>query len=226
MSNCIVEVQNLRKDFNGTSIFRGVNFRIMPRETVSICGNSGSGKTTLVNVLSLLEPPTQGNIFWQNENVTNANSGKISQLRPKIFGYIFQQCNLIPELNVLENLLFPTRIISIIKKSDIEFAKKLLGQVNLCGIEQRNVSTLSGGERQRVAAVRAMINHPKIIIADEPTGNLDVKSADATMDMIMNLCDAHGSSLLLITHNQRFAERMQTSYVLGNASLKKLSDHL
>ncbi|MDR1413655.1 MAG: ATP-binding cassette domain-containing protein [Puniceicoccales bacterium] len=221
MSDFIVEVQNLKKAFAGTLVFRGINLQISPGETISICGNSGSGKTTLVNVLSLLEPATQGNIFWKNENVTNAKSTKISQLRPKIFGYIFQQYNLIPELNVMENLLFPKRIIATIEKSDIEFARKLLEQVRLEGIEGRSIATLSGGERQRVAAIRAMINHPPIIIADEPTGSLDMKSADATMNMIVDLCQAQRSALLLITHNQRFAERMHTSYALNNESLER-----
>ncbi|MDR2779127.1 MAG: ABC transporter ATP-binding protein [Puniceicoccales bacterium] len=222
MNDYIVELEDIQKKFENVLILKDVSFGIKERETISICGESGAGKTTLINIMGLLEPPTHGTIFWEGQKTITYGIEKISQLRAKIFGYIFQRCNLIPELNVIENILFPKRITSKIRTSDIEFAQQLLRLVQLGGFEERNVLTLSGGESQRVAAVRAMINRPRIIIADEPTGSLDEKSANIIMDMIINLCREYGSSLLLITHNQLFAKKMQTSYVLNNSKLKQL----
>jgi ABC-type lipoprotein export system ATPase subunit len=220
MNDYIVELKNIQKKFENVLVLKDVSFGIEERETISICGISGAGKTTLINIIGLLEFPTHGSISWEDQNIIVYGGKKISKMRAKIFGYIFQRCNLIPELNVIENILFPRRIISEISISDIEFAKELLRRVHLDGLENRSVWTLSGGESQRVAVVRAMINHPRIIIADEPTGSLDEKSANVTMDMIINLCEEYGSSLLLITHNQLFAKRMQTSYILHNSELK------
>ncbi|MDR1232809.1 MAG: ATP-binding cassette domain-containing protein [Puniceicoccales bacterium] len=220
MNDYIVELKNIQKKFENVLVLKDVNFGIRDRETISICGTSGAGKTTLINIIGLLELPTHGNIFWEDQNAIICNAKKISQMRGKIFGYIFQRCNLIPELNVIENILFPKRITSKISISDMEFARELLQRVHLGGFENRNVWTLSGGESQRVAVVRAMINRPRIVIADEPTGSLDEKSAHITMDMIVNLCREYGSSLLLITHNQLFAKKTQTSYILNNSELK------
>ncbi|MDR1433196.1 MAG: ATP-binding cassette domain-containing protein [Puniceicoccales bacterium] len=218
----IVKLGNVRKTFGDFMVFDDVSFGIKRRETVSICGDSGSGKTTLVNVIGLLEQPTHGRIFWNGKSVINQKMSYVAKLRSEMFGYIFQRCNLILELNVIENLLFPRRIADKIDSGDVAFAKKLLNQVKLDGFEERNVSTLSGGERQRVAAIRAMMNNPRVIIADEPTGSLDEKSANLVMDMIINLCDTYDSSLLLITHNPRFAQKMQTAYVLSNCTLTRV----
>ncbi|MDR2738170.1 MAG: ABC transporter ATP-binding protein, partial [Puniceicoccales bacterium] len=195
MSDFILELRNVQKKFQHIIIFDGINLAVNRRETVSICGNSGSGKTTLGNVAGLIEPPNIGSVIWNGEDMTDEKMSRISKLRPKIFGYIFQQCNLIPELNVMENILLPKRIMSQIARQDIDFAKTLLKQVNLDGFDLRHISTLSGGERQRIAAIRAMINHPPVVVADEPTGSLDEKSADSTMDMIIGLCKLHGSAL-------------------------------
>jgi ABC-type lipoprotein export system ATPase subunit len=222
MSEYIVELRNVEKIFQKTTLFSGVNLGVGAQESISICGDSGSGKTTLVNIFGLLEPPTDGDVYWMGENVTKERTARISRLRSKIFGYVFQHCNLFPELDVLENLLFPRRIAGKIEESDIEFAEILLAQVRLAGFENRRIATLSGGERQRVAVIRAMMNHPHVIVADEPTGNLDSQSAALVMDMIVDVCRAHGSSLLLITHNPKFAERMGTMYLLAETRLRKI----
>jgi lipoprotein-releasing system ATP-binding protein len=124
---------------------------------------------------------------------------------------------------VIENILFPKMVASsVITRADIDLAEDLLRRVRLGGIGGRDVTHLSGGERQRIAVIRAVINRPLVVIADEPTGSLDEKSADLTMEMIVDLCRSHGSALLLITHNRRFAGRMQTSYSLQRGELKKM----
>ncbi|MDR3144108.1 MAG: ABC transporter ATP-binding protein [Puniceicoccales bacterium] len=222
MSNIIAELRDVRKNFQDSLIFSGIDLWIEEGETIGICGDSGSGKTTLMNVLGMLDRPSGGSVIWEGNDVTGERSSKLSKLRPKLFGYIFQRCNLIPELNVLENLLFPRRIVTGVEQSDVDFAKNLLKRVSMSGAESRNITTLSGGERQRVAVVRAMMNHPKIIIADEPTGSLDERSADAVMDMIVGLCGEYGSALLLITHNGRFAKKMNTSHKLHGGKLEKI----
>ncbi|MDR1595723.1 MAG: ATP-binding cassette domain-containing protein [Puniceicoccales bacterium] len=222
MSNFVAELRDVHKSFGNTVVFCDVNFAIAERDTVSICGDSGSGKTTLINVLGLLEPPTSGRVIWESCEVTYTKMSRVARLRSKIFGYIFQQCNLIPELNVVENLMLPKRIAGEAGEADVDFVRQLLRQTQLTKFENRAVSTLSGGERQKVAAIRAMVNRPRVIVADEPTGNLDEKSANLVMDAIVGLCNSCGSALLLITHNKRFAEKMQTSYVLTNMRLRRM----
>jgi ABC-type lipoprotein export system ATPase subunit len=207
-------------EFQNIPVLRNINFGIKKGETISICGASGSGKTTLINILGLLESPTCGDVLWNGENVTHEKISRVAKLRAKIFGYVFQQCNLIPELNVLENLLFPRRIVAEITEVDTSFARNLLAQVGLVGVEKRDTATLSGGERQRVAAARAMMNHPDIIIADEPTGSLDTRASNLVMDMMVNLCKSSGSTLLLLTHNPIFAKNMEQSYVIDNGTLR------
>jgi ABC-type lipoprotein export system ATPase subunit len=211
----------VRKNFRDAVVLRAASLGIGRCETIAICGDSGSGKTTLVNILGLLDRPNGGNVIWEGADVTAERGSKISKLRPKLFGYIFQQCNLMAELNVLENLLFPRRIISTVERSDIDFAKKLLRVVHMDGCESRTIGTLSGGERQRVAVIRALVNRPKIVIADEPTGSLDERSADIVMDMMIDLCREYESALLLITHSGRFAKKMGSTYALRGGNLEK-----
>ena len=222
MNSSLVELVNICKNFDDVTVLKDINLNIKPHESLSICGISGSGKTTLVNLIGLLQQPTSGKILWYGNDVMTLSAKQISQTRAKTFGYVFQQCHLIPELNVIENILFPKRMIGRVSQEDIAFAHKLLQYVGLKGFEQRNITTLSGGESQRIATIRAMINHPSIVIADEPTGSLDINSATTVIDMLIDLCTQYGSTLLLITHNTKFAEKTDSIYHIENFQLRKV----
>lgn len=225
MSENVIELKNVKKTFTEyrqeLAVLRNINFSMSAGQNVCVCGDSGSGKTTLVNIIGLLERPSGGSVLWQSRDVTMLSQSEVGKSRAKMFGYIFQHYNLIPELNVIENVLFPLRINGNVAHEDIMFAHELLEHVQMSSMHNRFVDHLSGGEKQRVAAVRAMINHPRVIIADEPTGSLDENTGMCVMDAILNMCKYNNSTLLLITHNSKFAERMDIVYQLRNGELHK-----
>ena len=223
MNKTIVELRNIEKRYGDFTVFSGVNLEIGTNQTISICGDSGSGKTTLVNVVGLLEPPTSGSVIWDGQDVTKNSLKTISRTRSSIFGYIFQHSNMIPELNVIENILLPKMISSCVTDDYKKFANALLKYVGLSGAEKNDVQTLSGGEKQRVSVIRAIINRPKVIIADEPTGSLDETSGMNVMKVIMDICEKNSSSLILITHNPKFAQMMDKKFVLNKGNLAQIS---
>lgn len=223
MNKTIVELRNIEKRYGDFTVFSGVNLEIGTNQTISICGDSGSGKTTLVNVVGLLEPPTSGSVIWDGQDVTKNSLKTISRTRSSIFGYIFQHSNMIPELNVIENILLPKMISSCVTDDYKKFANALLKYVGLSGAEKNDVQTLSGGEKQRVSVIRAIINRPKVIIADEPTGSLDETSGMNVMKVIMDICEKNSSSLILITHNPKFAQMMDKKFVLNKGALTQIS---
>ena len=223
MNKTIVELRNIEKRYGDFTVFSGVNLEIGTNQTISICGDSGSGKTTLVNVVGLLESPTSGSVIWDGQDVTKNSLKTISRTRSSIFGYIFQHSNMIPELNVIENILLPKMISSCVTDDDKKFANALLKYVGLSGAEKNDVQTLSGGEKQRVSVIRAIINRPKVIIADEPTGSLDETSGMNVMKVIMDICEKNSSSLILITHNPKFAQMMDKKFVLNKGALTQIS---
>ena len=223
MNKTIVELRNIEKRYGDFTVFSGVNLEIGTNQTISICGDSGSGKTTLVNVVGLLEPPTSGSVIWDGQDVTKNSLKTISRTRSSIFGYIFQHSNMIPELNVIENILLPKMISSCVTDDYKKFSNALLKYVGLSGAEKNDVQTLSGGEKQRVSVIRAIINRPKVIIADEPTGSLDETSGMNVMKVIMDICEKNSSSLILITHNPKFAQMMDKKFVLNKGALTQIS---
>ena len=223
MNKTIVELRNIEKRYGDFTVFSDVNLEIGTNQTISICGDSGSGKTTLVNVVGLLESPTSGSVIWDGQDVTKNSLKTISRTRSSIFGYIFQHSNMIPELNVIENILLPKMISSYVTDDDKKFSYELLKYVGLSGAEKNDVQTLSGGEKQRVSVIRAIINRPKVIIADEPTGSLDETSGMNVMKVIIDVCERNGSSLILITHNPKFAQMMDKKFVLNKGNLAQIS---
>lgn len=215
--NEVIQLKKITKSFNEgplqETVLEGVDFALLPGEKVSICGASGSGKTTLVNIIGLLEWPTSGKVYWQGQDKTESLCKDLAHERASFLGYVFQSCHLMTELNVIENILMTPRLAkNNISKKDQEWAKFLLEAVGLSGKEKRSISTLSGGERQRVAIVRAMMNFPKVIIADEPTGSLDERSADQITDLLLDLCERYHMGMILITHNAFLAKKTEKCY--------------
>ena len=176
----------------------------------SIIGQSGSGKSTLLNILGTLDRPTGGEIVINGVNTKSMNPNQLAKLRNETLGFIFQFHYLLPEFTALENVLLPTRIAGIAEKTVIEKAHSLFEDLNIAARLHHKPSELSGGEAQRVAVARALINSPKIIFADEPTGNLDSKSGLAVMSILQKLND-EGKTVILVTHEAttaRHAKRM------------------
>lgn len=214
----ILEAKQLGKSFpspdGAISVLNGVDFELRRGESVSIRGESGSGKSTLLNVLSGLETTDVGELFWDGKKVSGRSLSWLAALRTNYIGFVFQSYYLAPELNALENVLLGARIAGRINSTVTDRAEALLKRVGM-GHRLRHGSTkLSGGERQRVAVARALINDPPLVLADEPTGNLDEATGLAVMDLLLELAGEEAKSLVLVTHNPEFAKRTQRQLTL------------
>jgi ABC-type lipoprotein export system ATPase subunit len=220
MNSCLpIELRNVSKSFGGRVVTRDVSFRLFAGESVSICGVSGVGKTTLLNIASLLEYPDSGDVFWDGEMVSKKCRIDVCRMRGRMFGFIFQDHNLIHELSVMGNVLLPVRVHSRVKKSDVDFANSLLKTLGMGSRHCSSIDVLSAGERQRVALARALIGRPKVILADEPTGNLDEINAYDALTLMLDMCKQNGSSLLFITHNQKLAALTDRKFLCSTSGI-------
>lgn len=208
----IVEVNNLKKHFfikeMEIEILKGINLKIEEGAIVSLMGESGSGKTTLLNVLAGLMRPTSGMINICNRPINRLSENEICNFRKRKLGFIFQSFNLIPHLSALDNVAYPL-IYSKIKKSErLEKAKEILSKVGLSERLYHKPSELSGGQQQRVSIARALINNPKIIFADEPTGNLDSKSAKEIIMLLKEINQNFNTTFIIVTHSNEISSYM------------------
>lgn len=207
----LLSARNLSKTFPGgdgeITALGGVDFELGMGESVSIRGESGSGKSTFLNVLSGLETSDGGSLLWDGVDVAGYSLSKMASLRAGFIGFVFQAYYLAPELNALENVLLGARIHQRITKVIEDRALDLLKRVGMQHRIKHPSTKLSGGERQRVAVARALINDPPLILADEPTGNLDETTGEAVMELLLELTEERQKSLVLVTHNADFAAR-------------------
>ena len=205
-----VEIRKAFKSPGGglTEVLKGASLDVCENESVSICGESGAGKTTFLNIIAGLESPDSGEVLWDGRRIDLLSNSKQAALRARFMGFVFQNCCLIPELNARENVEFAARIAGIYdRRKSRARAEELLEFTGLGGRMKHLPSQLSGGEKQRVAVARALMNNPSVILADEPTGNLDEKTGESVMEMLLSLCCSGRASLILITHNPDFARR-------------------
>ena len=198
---------NLNYHVNGSDIkvLKNINFVINKNERVAIIGESGSGKTSLLMLMSGLENPTTGSLFFDNEDFSKISEKKKTQIRKKKIGLIFQQFYLIPNYTALENVMFPMQINDI--GNEEKKATSILSEIGLINRKNNLPSELSGGEQQRVAIARAISFNPEIILADEPTGNLDRKNTELVSDLLLNYSYKKKISLILVTHNMNLAKK-------------------
>lgn len=205
----ILELRHVQKSFlsgeERVDVLQDVSLAIHEGESVSICGASGSGKTTMINIAAGLESVTGGELFWNGEKISGLSLDKLTEKRRTFLGLVFQSYYLIPELNALENVVLPMRLGGKLPDDAFTRARSLLERVGLSHRLHAMPATLSGGERQRVAVARALINRPKVVLADEPTGNLDEKSADTVIQMLLQTCQSEKAALILVTHSPHFA---------------------
>ncbi|AZA83414.1 lipoprotein-releasing system ATP-binding protein LolD [Chryseobacterium lactis] len=207
----MIKARNIHKSYGNLEVLKGVDIHIKMGEVVSIVGESGAGKSTLLQILGTLDHPTQSNkydteIAIAGESFINMNDKQLSKFRNQNIGFVFQFHQLLPEFTALENVLLPTRIAGANEREAMEKAHALFEDLK---IEQRlnhKPNQLSGGEAQRVAVARALINSPKIIFADEPTGNLDSKNADDLHRLFFDLRDKYNQTFVIVTHNPNLAE--------------------
>ena len=188
---------------NITRALDGVNFSVDEGEFVAIVGTSGSGKSTLLNMIGGLDTPTSGSVFIGQDNLTNFNDDQLTVFRRRRIGFIFQNYNLVPNLSVYENIVLPVDLNG--DRVDRAFLGNILDMLNLKGLEKKMPNQLSGGQQQRVAIARALITKPAIILADEPTGNLDSKSSTDVLKLIKLTSMELGQTVVMITHNNDIA---------------------
>ncbi len=208
----MLELEKVHKSFarDGWTIhvLKGIDLLIAGGETLAVTGASGAGKSTLLNILGTLELPSEGIVRLENRDVREIGEAKLCLLRNRLIGFVFQFHHLLPEFNALENTLIPALIARAGKKEARQKAEQMLVKV---GLEQRmkhRIGELSGGEQQRVAIARALVMKPKLLLADEPTGNLDAATGEGIVDLLLQLNAEEGLTMVIATHNHHVAKRM------------------
>ena len=211
---------NLNYNLNGNDIkvLKNINFEIKKNERLAIVGESGSGKTSLLMIMSGLENPTSGSIIFKNIDLSKISEKRKTEIRKKKIGLIFQQFYLIPNYTALENVMFPMQINSI--RNEKKKANTILSEIGLVQRKNNLPSELSGGEQQRVAIARAISFNPEIILADEPTGNLDKKNTELVSNLLLNYSKKKKISLIIVTHNMKLAKKCDRMIRLSDGQIK------
>ena len=219
----ILELKNIHKNFrlgeDDIEVLDGIEISIEQGETFAIVGPSGSGKTTLLQIIGLLDSPTRGELYVRGESSEDLNDKSKSRLRNEFFGFIYQFHHLMNEFTALENTMMPLLIRNQTTKEASAKAQDLLIRIGLEHRVNHKPHELSGGECQRVAVARALVTSPSLILADEPTGNLDPETADRVFDSFLDLNRSLNTSLIMVTHNQELAKRMDKVYELNFGKL-------
>lgn len=204
---------------NATHALSGVDLKIHDNEYAALFGPSGSGKSTLMHILGCLDTPTQGQVFLEGKDVSNLSSDELALIRRNKLGFIFQSYNLIPGLTAIENVAIPLRFAGFSSADAEKKAKKMLRLVDLEERMTHKPNELSGGQQQRVAIARALVNDPEIILADEPTGNLDTKTGDEIVDILHDLQKNHGKTILVVTHDPGLAKKTKRHILIKDGKI-------
>ncbi len=224
----VIVVDHVKKVYGGKkdekityTALKDVSLHVDKGEFVSVLGPSGSGKTTLLDLIGTLDTASDGKIFIDGIDVTTLNSDSLSELRNRKIGFIFQSYNLVPYLDVLQNAVLPLMVDGRDNEENIEKAKGMLNEIGLGDKLEKKPTELSGGEQQRVAIVRAFVNDPPILLADEPTGNLDTKTEDIVLRMLLKLSKEKNTTILMVTHNPEVAALSERSIYLRDGLIEK-----
>lgn len=211
-NNILIEVEDLKKSYqvtktNKLEVLKGISIKIKSEVIASVIGKSGAGKSTLLHILGTLDKPDSGKVLFEGKNVFDQKEKQISEFRSRKIGFIFQFHHLLPEFTAIENVMIASMISG---QPDRIRAEELLTEVGLKDRINHKPSELSGGEAQRVAIARALINSPALILADEPTGNLDTENANSVIDLIFSLREKYRQTFVIVTHNEEFARNCDT----------------
>lgn len=223
----IIELKNVHKHYQmGNNLVKavdGINLKIKEGEFIAVMGPSGSGKSTSMNLIGSLDVPTKGEIYLDGENISHLSESDLAGLRGNKIGFIFQQFNLIPNLTVKENVMLPMDFQGIPKKEREEIAEDILAKVNLEERMDFYPNQLSGGQQQRVAIARALANDPEVILADEPTGNLDTKTGEKVMDFLKAL-NKEGKTIIMVSHDPELSkEHADIVYWIRDGKIERIT---
>ncbi len=223
MTNDLITAHNVNKTFrdgdNQVTVLKHVNLEVKHGEVMAIVGSSGSGKSTLLHILAGLDVPSSGEVYFEDAEMTQLTGSQKAQLRNQNIGFVYQFHHLLPEFDALENVAMPLRISGETESIATERAQLLLKRVGLSERMHHRPAQLSGGERQRVAIARAFANKPKLVVADEPTGNLDGQTAESVFELILEMNKEFGTAFIIVTHDMALAERIGSVYRLHDGCL-------
>lgn len=227
----LVQVENLQRSFmmghQIVHVLNGITMTVQRGEMVAIIGASGAGKSTLLHILGTLDRPTKGEVLFEGKNMFKANETALASFRNRRIGFVFQFHHLLPEFTALENAYLPALIQKIPKHTAIETAISLLSEVGLSHRLHHKPGELSGGEQQRVAVARALIRRPDLVLADEPTGNLDTQTGDELFGLLRKLNETHETAFIIVTHNEKLSHQtdrlihLQDGQILEDRRLKE-----
>ena len=227
MSDRVLVAENLGKTYplpkGELRVFEGLGFELERGELAAIMGASGVGKTTLLNLLGALDRPSEGRILLDGKDLFAGTDREVAGVRNRKIGFVFQVFHLLPEFTSLENVSLPLMIRGVPKKEAFLKARDILAEVSLEDKAHSRPSQLSGGEQQRVAIARALVNEPRLLLADEPTGNLDWKTGEKVLRLVLDLHERRGLSSILVTHNEKIARYCHKVYMMEAGELKLLS---
>jgi len=207
------------EDGNSLSILENVSLTLQEKTITSIVGSSGSGKSTLLHILGALDKPDKGSINWGSQELSTLSSSSLSRLRNQTLGFVFQFHHLLPEFTAQENIALPAMIGGMSKAEADQRAFELLERINLKDRASHRPAQLSGGERQRIAVARAIVNKPAVLLADEPTGNLDESNSQKLLELLLELDQLHSCAVLIVTHDLSIAEKCDQTWILKEITL-------
>ncbi|MCQ2296464.1 MAG: ABC transporter ATP-binding protein [Bacteroidales bacterium] len=217
----MIRIENLNKSYGDLHVLRDINLSINKAEVVSVVGASGAGKTTLLQILGTLDRPDSGHIFYDKEDVTTLDEKALARFRNRNIGFVFQFHNLLPEFTALENVCLPALIAGRSMEEAVAEAMPLLKFLNVEARAHHKPSQISGGEQQRFAVARALINHPAVVLADEPSGNLDTHHAEELHDLFFQLRDQYQQTFVIVTHNTALAQKSDRQILMKDGMIEQ-----
>lgn len=215
-------IKNYQEDHTTTPVLKGINLSINAGETVAIVGASGAGKSTLLHILGTLDRPTSGSVFFEGNDFSKMNERDLSDFRNQTLGFIFQFHHLLPDFNALENISMSLLIRGERRKECHRRSREMLERVGLFGKDHHRPAELSGGEQQRVALARALIGSPRVLLADEPTGNLDGPTGEQVFDLLLTFNKEIKTTLIVVTHNENLSRHLQRTVKLIDGKIQTL----
>ncbi len=217
----VIKTEDIHKYFGDLEVLKGIDLNIEKGEIVSVVGASGAGKSTLLHIIGTLDRPTKGSIYFNETDVSRLNDEKLSEFRNRHIGFVFQFHHLLPEFTALENVCIPAYIAGVKRKDAVEKAKTLLNYLRLSDRLDHKPAELSGGEQQRVAVARALVNDPTVVLADEPSGNLDSASAVELHELFFRLREKFNQTFVIVTHNAELADMADRKLTIKDGIIHK-----